>query len=181
MQFWVNAYSEQDAKNQALQQTLSGDQKLYLSQIGDNLDLARISSIDSVGYLENQVLYKMMDSLSYDSVLVSSNDAALAVFRATFQFVGANKGNYILSNYTALGKVFKWVAPIAGIPQGDHTPSRLIITPKQKQVVSSGFSAKLGKRFFMESESALSTNDLNTFSKFGSSDNNGFAQKFKGI
>ena len=181
MQFWVNAYSEQDAKNQALQQTLSGDQKLYLSQIGDNLDLARINSIDSVGYLENQVLYKMMDSLSYDSVLVFSNDAALAVFRATFQFVGANQGNYIFSNYTALGKVFKWVAPIAGIPQGDHTPSRLIITPKQKQVVSSGFSAKLGKRFFMESESALSTNDLNTFSKFGSSDNNGFAQKFKGI
>jgi hypothetical protein len=39
----------------------------------------------------------------------------------------------------------------------------------------------MGKRFFVESESALSTNDLNTFSKFGSADNNGFAQKFKGI
>jgi hypothetical protein len=113
-QFWVNAYSEQDAKNQALQQTLSGDQKFYLSQIGDNLDLARISSIDSVGYLENQVLYKMIDSLSYDSVLVFSIDQNSAVFRAAFQFVGANQGNYILSSYSALGKVFKWVAPIAG-------------------------------------------------------------------
>ena len=181
LQFWVNAYSEQDAKNQTLQQTLSGEQKFYLSQIGDNLDLARISSVDSVGYLDNQVLYKMIDSLSYDSVLVFSIDPNYAVFRATFQFVGANKGNYIVSNYSALGKIFKWVAPIAGIPQGDYTPSRLIITPKQKQVVSSGISAKIGTHFFIESESALSTNDLNTFSKFGNNDNNGFAQKLKGI
>lgn len=181
VQLWFNAYSEQDAKNQTLQQTLSSEQKLYLSQIGDNIDLARINSIDSIGYLENQVLYKMIDSLTFDSVLVFSNEPISAIYRASFQFVGANKGNYVLNNYSALGKVFKWVEPISGIPQGDYAPSRIIITPKQKQVLSAGISLKIHPRFFVESESALSTNDLNTFSKVGNNNDKGLAQKLKGV
>ena len=181
LQFWFNAYSEQDAKNQTLQQTISGDQKLYLSQIGDDLDLARINSIDSIGYLENQILYQMIDSLAYDSVLVFSADPISATYRASFQFVGANEGNYVLSSYSALGKIFKWVEPISGIPQGDYAPSRLVILPKQKQLFSAGLQLKINPRFIIESESALSTNDLNTFSKIGNNDNQGIAQKFKGI
>ena len=44
--FWINAYAEQDAKNQTLQQDLSFSQKQLLSQIGDSLTLARANSID---------------------------------------------------------------------------------------------------------------------------------------
>ncbi|NCA22902.1 MAG: hypothetical protein EBS86_17475, partial [Crocinitomicaceae bacterium] len=138
VEFWLNTYSEQDAKNQSLQQSLSGSQKQYLSEIGDNLNLARISSIDSVGFIENQILYRITDSLSYDSVLVFSVNPNQAKYRATFQLVGGNKGNYVLDSYNALGKVYKWVEPINGIPQGQYAPSRLIVTPKQNQVVSSG-------------------------------------------
>lgn len=179
LDFWLNAYSEQDAKNQSLQQNLSPSQKFYLSTIGDNLDLAKVSSIDSIGYFDNQVLYKMIDSLAYDSVLVFSVQPDSAIYRAVFQYIGANKGNYILNNYNALGKVFRWVAPVGGIPQGDFQPSRLIITPKQKQLFTSGFRYQLSKNIKIDSEIALSSEDLNTFSNLGNNNNLGLAQRSK--
>jgi hypothetical protein len=68
--FWINLYSEQDAKNQTIQQDLSPQQRQFLSEIGDSLELARINSIDSIGFTGNQVTYKMIDSLGIDSILV---------------------------------------------------------------------------------------------------------------
>lgn len=177
MDFWFNAYTEQDAKNQSLQQPLTFSQKQLLSQIGDSLELARTNSIDSIGYLENQILYKMIDSLGYDSVLVYSVDPNLAVYRAVFTFVGPGKGDYIFSNFNALGRVYKWVAPIAGVPQGDYIPSRVMITPKQKQMVTSGISYRIRKNLIFETELAYSKNDLNTFSKIDSQDDQSYANR----
>jgi hypothetical protein len=174
---WVNAYSEQDAKNQTIQQDLTSGQKLLLSQIGDSLELARSNSIDSIGFLENQNLYKLIDSLSYDSVLVYSIHPDSALYRAVFTFVGANKGNYVQSNFNALGRVFTWVAPVAGIPQGDYEPARLIITPKQKQMLSGGFSYKIRKNLVLDSEWAYTKEDLNTFSSLNSEDDVGFSNR----
>ena len=179
LDFWLNAYSEQDARNQTLQQELSLSQKQLLSSIGDSLELAATNSIDSIGWFENQVLYKMVDSLGYDSVLVCSVNPDSAVYRATFTFVGPGKGNYIFSNFNALGKVFQWVAPIAGLPQGDYVPSRLIITPKQKQLFSTGAQYRIRKNLYVESEIAYSGYDQNTFSRLDSGDDHGVANRTK--
>lgn len=176
---WINAYSEQDAKNQTLQQDLSLSQKKLLSQIGDTLELAQTNSIDSIGYFENQVLYKMIDSLGYDSVLVYSVHPDSAVYRAVFTYVGPGKGDYVFSNFNALGRVYEWVAPVAGVSQGDYIPSRLIITPKLKQMVTAGFSHKIRKDLVIQSEMAYSGNDLNTFSTYDSRDDHGFANRTK--
>ena len=177
--FWLNAYAEQDAKNQTLQQDLSDSQKLLLSQIGDSLTLARANSIDSIGFIDNQVLYKMIDSLGFDSVLVYSVNPDSAFYRAVFTYVGPGKGDYIFSNFNALGRVYKWVAPIGGVSQGDYIPSRVIITPKKKQMLSSGMEWKLGKYLKLKSEFAATTNDLNTFSSFDRQDDNGFSNYTK--
>jgi hypothetical protein len=178
-QIWFNAYSEQDAKNQSLQQELSSAQKFGLSQIGDNLSQAIVNSIDSVGYSENQLLYQLKDSLTFDSVLVFSVSPALAHYRVSFQYVGLNKGDYVLDSYNALGKVYKWIAPVSGVPQGDYSPNRSVITPKRKQMVSSGFIVNLNSNMRIESEMALTTNDLNTFSRIGSEDDQGFSNRSK--
>ncbi|MES2800280.1 MAG: hypothetical protein V4638_09715 [Bacteroidota bacterium] len=177
--FWFNAYSEQDAKNQTIQQDLTGPQKLLLGEIGDSLYLANINSIDSVGFLENQVLYKLIDSLGYDSVLVFSVHPDSAFYQAVFTFVGAGKGNYVFNNLNALGKVYKWVQPIFGVPQGDFEPTRLIVTPKQKQMVSSGVMVRFNKNLSLESELAYTGNDINTFSKKDARDNSGFSGRSK--
>ncbi len=175
MKFWFNAYSEQDAKNQSLQQDLSLSQKKQLASIGDTLDLARISSVDSIGYFENQNLYALIDSLGIDSVLLYTASTDSAYFRATFEFVGAGNGDYVFSHFNALGKVYKWVAPIGGVSQGDYAPSRLIITPKQKQMVTSGVDIAITKKLKLYTELAYSKNDINTFSRFDAKDDKSFA------
>lgn len=177
LNFWINGYSEQDAKNQTIQQDLTLNQRKMLSEIGDSLELARTNSIDSIGYLENQNLYRLVDSLGVDSVLVYSVNPNAAYYRATFTFVGANKGNYRFSTFNALGKVFIWVAPVGGVPQGDYEPARIIITPKQKQMVSGGISYKIKPRLTFETEWAYTKNDLNTFSKKDSGDDEGVSNK----
>lgn len=177
LEFWLNAYSEQDARNQTIQQDLTNDQKKMLSLIGDSLNLARASSIKKVGYLENENLYKLIDSLGIDSVLVFSVNQDSAFYRASFAFVGTNNGNYVFSSSNALGKIFTWVAPINGVPQGNYEPARIVITPKQKKMFSSGFSYKIRKNISIESEFAYTENDLNTFSKLDSKDDAGYSNR----
>ena len=124
-------------------------------------------------------MYRLIDSLTFDSVLVFSVDPALAHYRASFQYVGANKGDYVLDSYNALGKVYKWIAPVSGVPQGDFSPSRSVITPKRKQMISSGFIVNLKPNMRIESELAYTSNDLNTFSRIGSEDDQGFSNRSK--
>ena len=177
VQAWLNVYQEADAKNQNLQQELNVSQKSLLGSIGDSINLARVSSINNVGYIENQLLYSMVDSLGYDSVLVFSKEPSLAVYRAYFQYVGPNKGDYIFDEQLALGKTYKWVAPISGVSQGDYAPSRQLITPKLRRLVSSGSSIKLDKNNTFESEFAASQYDVNTFSSLNDKDDIGQAGK----
>lgn len=179
MEFWFNTYSEQDAKNQSLQQTLSLSDKNMLKQIGDSVNLARAGSIDSIGFADNQIRYKLIDSLGYDSILVYSVNPDSAYFKAVFEFVGDNQGNYIFSNFNALGKVYKWVEPMNGIPQGNYVPAQLIVTPKQKQLVTIGTKYRLSSNLNLESELALSKNDINTFSNLDANDDFGKALKTK--
>lgn len=175
--FWLNAYSEQDAKNQTIQQDLSASQKQLLSEIGDTLSLAQISSIDSIGFVDNQVLYRMIDTLGYDSVLVHSVDPQAAVYRATFVNVGNNKGNYVLKDYISSGKVYMWVEPVGGIPQGNFEPYRLIITPKQRQMVTAGARYRITDYFSAETELSYTKNDINTFSRYDSEDDHGYGAR----
>lgn len=177
--FWLNGYSEQDAKNQTIQQDLSANEKMMLSELGDSIQFAYSYKIDSIGYLDNQVMYRMVDSLGYDSILVHSVHPTEAVYRATFQFVGNNKGDYILKDYIAVGKVFQWIEPINGIPQGDYIPARLIITPKKRQMLSSGARYRFRENLILEGEMAYTNNDINTFSKKDKKNDNSFGGKLK--
>jgi len=174
---WINAYSEQDAKNQSIQQDLSPEQKFYLSTIGDSLDKALIFGVDSVGYRDNQVMYALIDTMGYDSVLVFSVNPDSALYSSIFSMVGENNGNYVFDKFTAVGRVYKWVAPIAGVRQGNYEPVRIVITPKKRQMVTAGAEINLGKQFQLFSEVSYSNNDINTFSKLDSGDDESIGAK----
>lgn len=179
LDWWINAYSEQDAKNQPLQQNLTDPQKLLLSQIGDQLELARSVVIDSTGFSENLVMYRMIDSLGYDSVLVASVNQNFAYYKVNFTYVGPGKGDYVFQQFNALGRVYKWVAPIAGISQGDYAPVNVLITPKQQQLMTVGARYRINERFKVELELARSKTDLNTFSRLDRGDDFGHALHLK--
>ncbi len=172
-----NLYSEQDAKNQSLQQDLSDEQKLILAQVGDSLDQAFSSSAKEVEFTENEVLYKLTDSLGYDSVFVFSANPDSAQWRVTFTNVGAGNGDYILLNSTTNGRVFQWVEPASFGSRGDYAPIVVLYSPKQRQMITLGGKYKFSDISKLTFEGAISNNDLNTFSDQDATNDIGYAFK----
>jgi hypothetical protein len=190
--YYINIYSESDAKNQSLQQDLTDEEKLILSRSGDNLLFAYSTGIESVSFSNSLVLYSMVDSLGFDSVFVFSTDSSQSVYRINFSSVGAGNGDYVEDGFTSNGKKYKWVAPIdqngVFIHQGNYAPIRLLATPKKNQMITAGAEFIFGghksgvirkSKSSLMVEGALSHKDLNTFSPINSNDDNGIALKSK--
>jgi len=173
-----NFFSEQDLSNQPLQQDLSNEQKLLLSNIGDSLNNAIVYNIDSVGFSVNEVLYKMVDTLGYDSVFVYSTNPDSAFFRLGFSNVGQENGDYVQIQSTGNGRVFNWVKPDNGVHQGNFAPVILLVTPKKNQMYTFGADYAFSKNTHASVEMALSENDINTFSNKDNADDIGYAINF---
>ncbi|MDB4533778.1 hypothetical protein N9242_02830, partial [Vicingaceae bacterium] len=173
----VNVYSEQDSRNQPLQQDLSDEDKLILSEIGDSLQNAIVPNISSVEFSENIVLYKAIDTLGYTPVYVYSTNSDSAIYQLGFSYLGPNNGNYIQIQSSANGKVYQWVAPIGGVGQGDYEPVVLLVTPKTKQMATFGGQYSFSDESFISWEGGVSNNDINTFSKKDREDDVGYAFK----
>lgn len=172
----VNFYSEQDSRNQPLLQELDDEQKRFLSTIGDNLQDAFYPNVDSLGFNPNEIRYKKTDSLGYTIYMYSVNPDS-AVYRLGFTQVGSGKGNYVQANTIANGKVFTWVAPAGGLPQGDYEPIVLLITPKKSQLLTYAADYELSAQTKLSFEGAFSNQDQNLYSSLGNADNTGFASR----
>jgi len=179
--FRFNFYHEQDSKNQSVDQSLSDENKLLLSQIGDNLDLATVPNVEEVEYSNDFVLYKKIkrsiNDIEYDIYEYSTN-ADSAIYRANFSFVGVNNGNYLQVNSAANGRVYQWTDPVNGVPQGEFEPIVQLVTPQKQQLFSFGGDVNLTENLNSKFELALSNRDLNTFSSLDDGDNQGIAVDF---
>ncbi len=179
--FNVQFFNESDAKNQPLNIMLSQQQKQLLRNSGDNSTDTFVSTIDSVGFSQNRVLYQMIDTVVsgvfYDSVLVYSTNADSAFYRASFVNVGNNKGNYIVDNGNVNGKIYKWVSPINGEKQGNYSPVKILLPPQKKQVAVASLNYAITKNSNIYIETVVSDNDKNTFSHLDNADNQGVALK----
>ena len=163
-------YSEQDAKNQSLQQDLTDEQIDVLTQVGDSTNLAVASSVAEVEFSENQVLYKKIDSLGQEIYVYSTNPDS-AIYNLSFSVVGPDMGSYDQKQTTTNGRVFEWV----GFGNGSYEPLILLVTPKKKQMLSLGGDYQISENTAVTFETALSNHDVNTFSKVDASDNTGYA------
>lgn len=173
----LNVYSEQDAKNQSLLQDLSDQDKLILANSGDSLSNAFAPGYRPVEFNENEVLYKMVDTLGYDSVFVYSVHPDSAGYRVSFTQVGIGRGDYVLTNSVANGRVFQWVEPQGGFPSGEYAPIRILFAPKQKQMATIGGEYVIDDKSMVEFEGAISNNNLNTFSNKDSENDIGYGFK----
>jgi hypothetical protein len=190
--FYLNIYSESDAKNQSLQQDLTDEEKLILSNVGDNLLSAYSTGIESVSFSNSLVLYNKIDSLGFDSVFVFSTDSTLSLYKINFSAVGNGNGDYIEDGFTSNGKKYKWVVPTDQngviIHHGSYAPIRLLATPKKNQMITAGVEFnfdknksgnKSGAKSNLMFEGAFSHKDINTFSPLSSNDDNGMGLKSK--
>ncbi|MCW3078209.1 MAG: hypothetical protein JWO32_2818, partial [Bacteroidetes bacterium] len=165
---FVNFYSEQDNKNRPLQQTLSQPQKNILIGIGDTLDKAYFTGVEAASFNNSDVFYRKTDSLVngilYSGIYIYSTIEDSAKYRLKFSNVGAGKGNYIQVSSTANGRVYKWVTPVNGQQQGSFEPVIPLVTPKQNQMLSSGFSYSFNPNNTFTVEGVYTKNDVNRFS-----------------
>ena len=176
--FYIYAYAEQDSKNQPLQQDFDLVDRLRLESIGDNIEMATGSGIDSIGFNENSNMYEKLDSLGYE-IFNYSIDDQLGVYQLTFSNVGQGNGNYVIKENNALGRVYEWVAPDTMsnsviLKNGNYSPIKKLVTPKKRQILSVGGKTNWSSSS-LKYEISSSNMDLNTFSKINNNDNVGFA------
>ena len=180
--FFVHAYSEKDNPNRPLTFDLTNEEKVLFSDIGDQVPLAIADPGDSVAFNENIILYKRIDTTTLDNntftIFKFSANPDSAFYNVSFTETGFGEGNYIQQNSTANGRVFAWVAPLNGIPQGNYEPVRVLPAPTKKQLVAIGSSFRINKMGKIYGEIALSDQDLNLFSELDAEDNKGYAIKF---
>lgn len=168
------AYSENDAKNQPLQQNLSEEQVQILAAAGDNRDLMRAPSAIPDTFSDNKILYTI-EEFDGSDIFVFSNNPEDELFNVRFTLVGPNMGNYIISSEGAINRIFEFVPPINGVPQGNYEPIVQLEAPEKQQI--GGFYGRFNpsEKTLVDFELAGSVNDRNLFSTIDDDNNEGFA------
>lgn len=169
-------YSESDARNQPLLQNLSPEQAGILADAGDDMQLMTAPSEVSDTYSENKILYRKtiingVEAFEY------SNDPEAALFNVRFTMVGANNGDYRVASTDAIGKIYEYVAPVGGIPQGNYAPVIQLNAPEKLQMVVLRGAYNPSEKTSLSFETSLSNNDRNLFSGIDDKDNRGFASR----
>ena len=169
-------YSESDLKNQPLQQSLSSEQVQVLANAGDNTDLMVAPSAYIDSYSDNKILYKktLVDAVE---VFEYSNNSQDVLYNVRFSEVGQNKGNYILKNSAAIGKIYEYVVPLNSIPQGNYEPIIQLVAPIKTQVATFLGKYNPNEKTIIDFEFGLSNNDKNLFSTIDDDNNKGIAAK----
>ncbi|MBF4493797.1 hypothetical protein IR010_14710 [Flavobacterium sp. MR2016-29] len=169
-------YSENDMKNQPLQQNLSTAQVQVLSQAGDNTDLMKAPSAYEDSYAENKILYKKTIANSVE-VYEYSNNSSDVLYNVKFSLVGNNLGNYIVQNNNSVERIYEYVAPVNGIPQGNYEPIVQLVPPIKLQVATFLGKYNPNEKTLVDFEVAVSNNDKNLFSGIDDANNEGIALK----
>lgn len=171
-------YSENDIKNQPLQQNLSEEQVTVLQNAGDDSSLMNAPSAYLDTYSENKILYRKTLSGTTE-IFEFSNDPNDELYNVRFTFVGQNQGNYSLSNTNTIGKIYEYIAPIAGVPQGSYEPVIPLIAPNKIQIATLLGGYNPSEKTNFNFEIALSNNDKNLYSSLDDTDNQGVAGKIE--
>jgi len=169
-------YSENDMKNQPLQQNLSEEQVEILKNAGNDPGQMVAPSAYQDSFSENKILYKKV-MVNGVEVFEFSNNPEDELYNVRFTYVGNGNGNYILANNQTIGKIYQYVEPAGGIPQGDFEPIIRLAAPEKIQIATllGGYTSDKTKADF---EVGISNNDKNLFSPIDDQDNKGYAGRF---
>ncbi|MCS6981738.1 MAG: hypothetical protein NZM65_06010 [Flavobacteriales bacterium] len=166
----LNIFSEQDSKNQPLQQALSPSQRELLRAVGDSVRFAVSPSAQWVDFSPHEILYEKRDTFwngQPDTIFVYSTDPARARWRVTFTAVGPGQGDYEPTVGSANGRVFRYV----GKNQGSFNPVVRLLAPRLQRMITLGATVRASHNLELETEAALSTLDRNLLSPLHNGDN----------
>ena len=180
----VGYFGNNDSKNSPINQTLSRDQKQFLSSIGSDVVNAFYPSAVADTSSQSTILYRKVDTLVSplirDTVFVYAKNRDSELFSVSFIDLGEGGGDYELDNSVAAnGKVYRWVSPDqqTGIKRGRYSPVILLVAPRKQQIVSVAADWTINSKSRMTADLAYSKYDVNSFSSKSTFNENGYAGK----
>ena len=172
-------YTENDVKNQPLQQNLSTEQVEVLQQAGDNPNLMFSDSGVIAENTEDQITYKKTP-LGTGFYYEFNTDNSETLYKVRFRYVGESSGDYELINNQTLEKIYAYTPPIDGIKQGNYEPTVALIPPTKKQITTVFGNFNPNSKTKIEAEIATSNQDNNLYSNLNDNDNIGWASWVNG-
>lgn len=165
-------YNENDIKDQEIQQTLTNEQKNILREAGNDPEKMISNSVEVAEFDENRIQYILNNEGNYEQ----SSDETATLHNITFTFVGRNNGNYVLSETSGVGNIFRYIAPLdTGELQGDYAPVVQLFAPTKIQIAAVNAGYLINEESFINGEIAYSDNDQNLFSTIDDEQNKGVA------
>lgn len=174
----LGVFNNADARNSQINQVLDNRQKQFLSDLGDSVQRAFYPTAVTDTFAADKILYEKIYA-GTDSFYRYSTDPQLAKYSLSFIDVKAGNGDYIPDFNGANGKVYKYLAPVAGVRQGQYEPVQILVAPKRQQILNLGVDYAPGKNTLLKAELATSNNDVNTFSTKHNGDDRGWASKIQ--
>ncbi|WP_136667835.1 hypothetical protein [Flavobacterium sp. H122] len=169
-------YSENDIKNQPLQQNLSADQAQILVNAGDNPSLMTSQSAVEEAYDINKIQYRKTIVSGVEIFEHSTNETDV-LYNVKFTLVGKNLGNYRILSVVGNGRIYEYTAPVDGVPQGDYEPIVKLVAPTKLQIATLLGKYSPNEKTALDFEIGISSNDKNLFSGIDDNDNKGIAGK----
>ena len=163
----ISAYSNSDSKNSPINQTLDKAQKQFLSQIGDSVQNAFFPTAYLDTFATGKILYVKKDSVVNGipyAIFIYQAFRSNEMYGLSFTDIGQGRGNYLPAFNAANGKVYVWVAPVNGLPQGNFEPVSLLVAPKKQQLATVKMEYQLTDNAQAFVETGFSKRDVNTFS-----------------
>src|SRR5690625_3771407 len=108
-------------------------------------------------------------------IFVYSTNPEDDLFKVKFSRVGKNQGDYVLTDHTTISRVYEYVSPVDGIPQGEYAPITRLFPPNQLQMAVINGRYHPSDKTDVKFELAGSSYDKNLFSDLDSGDNEGYA------
>ncbi|PSG90167.1 hypothetical protein [Aurantibacter aestuarii] len=174
----ASVYSENDSKNNPLQQNLNEEQVEVLSNAGDDRSLMVANSEVAETFNENRILYRK-EVVGTEIIYIFSNNPDDELFSVRFTNVGDGNGNYVLANTNAITNIYEYVPPVGGVPQGEFEPIVQLVAPTKLQIGIVNGLYRPNNKTEAQFELAVSKNDLNLFSDLDDENNNGAAGKLR--
>lgn len=159
----INYFTEQDNKQQPTDTSNASSIQELLANSGDASAFYNYEKGFET-YQFDRVNYRKIDSLGYEIFLFTNDPLSDSIFYTTvFSLVGNNKGDYVLISSSANGRVYAWVEPVNGVPQGNYAPYVTLVPPNRMQMLSASLGYE-GKTWSVQSEAAYSNFNQNTYS-----------------